>query len=189
MSLPIQDKPTPVIDETCDRIARYLRDGINEAYIPDKLRGLQYLQSEHEKAVLAGSQLQSSYYTDQINSLSIASKNSLAVVGVRSWDAFNVPLHEFPLLKVYRTQDIYQKGTTIRHSPIVAAYCLTLPDQEELQGSMSWVSKTVAKLLLNSQSRFCTILEDPLQAEYRTLLGENAMPVYAFLRFNFRIKD
>lgn len=189
MSLPIQDKPTPVIDETCDRIARYLRDGINEAYIPDKIRGLRSKQLEHEKAVADSLQLESSYYINQINALSRASNKSLAVIGVRSWDAFNVPLHEFPLLKVYRTQDIYQRGTILRHSPVVAAYCLTLPDQEELQGSMSWVSKTVAKLLLNSQSRFCTILEEPLQAEYRTLLGENAMPVYAFLRFNFRIKD
>jgi hypothetical protein len=189
MPLPIQNKPTPVIDETCDRIAKYLRDGINEAYIPDKIRGLQNLQSLHREAVTAGTEVESPYYTNQINALSTTTAKSLAVVGTRSWDAFNVPLHEFPLLKVYRTLDVYQRGTTLRTSPVIASYCLTLPEQEELQGGMAWISKTMAGLLLNSQTRLCTIIQEPLQAEYRTLLGENASPVYAFLRFNFRIRD
>lgn len=190
MSLPIEETPTPDIDWTCQRIAEYLRDGLNDRYARDRIIGLQRRQERHLELVADGQQVESSYFNDQIALLqNTALPAPQAVMGIRSYDAFNVPNYEFPLLKVYRTSDSYSMGKTIRVSPVVAAYCLILPEQEELQGSMAWVSKTVNKLLLNSQSRFCAIVQEGFRAEYRTMLNEMVMPVYAFLRMYFTVKD
>jgi hypothetical protein len=191
MNHPIEDRPTPDIDWTCQRIAEYLRDGLNAAYVPDKIYGLERRQAIHLQQVAQGIEAESSYFTDQIAFLDSLPQTELprAVNSVRAYDSFNVGNHEFPLLKVYRTQDIYKPNQLVRNSPVVAAYCLVLPDQEELQGSLSWVSKTMAKLLLQSQSKFCTIIEGQPRAEYRTMLNEMVQPVYTFLRFYFTIKD
>ncbi len=184
MALPIQDRPVPQVDTTCRRIAEYLRDGLNSAYITDYTLGLQQQIINGISKGYDVTDLQ--YHLTQLTSGALAPK---AVIGIRDYDAFNVPNMEFPLLKIYRTQDFY-KQTTVRTSPIVAAYCLILPSQEDLQSSLAWVSKTMSKLLLDSLPRFCTFTDNrEIRVEYRTLLSEIGIPAYAFVRAYFTIKD
>lgn len=187
---PIETDPTPDIDWTCQAIAEYLRDGLNAAYVPDKIKSLQRQKQRHLEYVEQGLAQPTSIFDEQIYELTHTQNPPTVVNGIRAYDAFNLPLHEFPYLKVYRSQDIYGVGKTVSQSSLMATYCLSLPNQEELQGSMRWVSWTINKLLLNPQINLCLKIQDgSIRAEYRTMLNEMVVPVYAFLRMYFVVKS
>jgi hypothetical protein len=187
---PIETEPAPDIDWTCQAIAEYLRDGLNAAYVPDKIKSLQRQKERHLIYVQQGLKEPTTFFDDRIYELTHTQNPPTVVNGIRSYDAFNLPLHEFPYLKVYRSQDIYGVGKVVSQSSLMATYCLSLPNQEELQGSMRWVSWTINKLLLNPQVNLgLKIQEGSIRGEYRTMLNEMVIPVYAFLRMYFTIKS
>ncbi len=125
-----------------------------------------------------------------MNQLNLAYPQQKVVQSYRTYDAYNVPTSDYPLIKVFRVTDTFKKGTTSRSSRAVISYSLVLPDQEHLAPIMSWVSFQINKALLNSEWRVCVFHEEAGDtAEYRIMLNEVGNPVYSFLRFNIIIKD
>jgi hypothetical protein len=114
--------------------------------------------------------------------------NLVVVNGIRSYDAFNVPLHEYPLLKVFRTGDSYFQAKTLRSSTLIARWCLVMPEQDTLQPLCNWVSWNINELLLDSNLNICPtifISDNAKRGEYRTLVNETGQVVYSFLNFYF----
>ncbi len=125
-----------------------------------------------------------------MDELNAAYPKQKVVQSYRTYDAYNVPTSDYPLLKVYRVMDTFGAETTKRTSRAVISYSLVLPDQEHLAPIMSWVSFQINKALLGSTFRFCVFHEKAGNtAEYRIMLNEVGNPVYSFLRFNITIKD
>lgn len=115
----------------------------------------------------------------------------IAVRDVVDYDAVNIDLSRFPLLKVYRQTDSFSESTKGRNTDCVVAYCIAFPDQDKLPGLMQWVSIAINKLLeryvINHEHCQSNVINEARKAEYRIMVNEVATPVYAFLRINFKI--
>lgn len=114
----------------------------------------------------------------------------LAVRSIVDYDALNPDLSRFPLLKVYRQTDTFN-GKEERTTKCIISYCIAFPDQDKLPGILQWVAIAIDKLLFNyaQTHEHCpmNVITEERIAEYRMLLNELGTPVYAFLKFNFKI--
>lgn len=154
-SVPLNVTPDPITDRSCEKIAAFLKERLNEAY-PQQ-------------------------------------SGQPVVEVVRStvcYPAFNVDLTSFPLLKVYRTNDNFRKGTTQRYVRGVVEYCLSFPEVATFPGRLQWVSHHLNKLLLDSEQRMCVRSdENGRSVDYRVTMNEVGQPVYPFLRMSFSFTD
>lgn len=126
--------------------------------------------------------------------LNKAYPQQIVVNSIRCYDAVNVPYSEYPLLKVYRLVDQWEKNTTVRVSQGVISYTLVLPDQESLAPIMSWVSRHINQLMLGHRLVCAGSSPDVMphqgyRAEYRLMINEVTQKVHSFLRFTFTFKD
>ena len=151
----------PYEDKLCDQLATYLSKGLN-------------------------------YHLDAFNKdnphLKLWDK---AVIGFRSYDAFDVPLNEFPLLKVFRVADNFKPRSDKSVVSLRCSYCLAYPDLDKLNTMMSWAAKIINLLLINCLDNELDIISPPggYSASYQTFMGQNGQPVYAFLSFSFNVID
>lgn len=126
--------------------------------------------------------------------LNEAYTDRVVVQGTRYYDAFNVPYNEFPLLKVYRLSDQWERNENVRESQGVISYSLVLPDQETLAPIMAWVSRHINELLIAHRLVCGGASPDVMphqgyRAEYRVMMNEITNKVHSFLRFTFVFKD
>ena len=120
-------------------------------------------------------------------------ENTIIIRSVRNYDAFNVPLSEFPLLKVYKNRDVFRKGTFFRTSQGAITYAVSYPQLEILPNLLDWVAYQINAGLLN----YAKIEEDLLpmpnnesySAEYLLSLNELTQTAFPFLRFNINFKN
>lgn len=108
------------------------------------------------------------------------------------YDAVNLDLSRFPLVKVYRLADNFGDGHPKCETSFVIAYCLTFPSQDQLPGMMNWASWRIAEALSYwKQNSSCPphIQQGGIRSEYRIMANEVGQPVYAFLRVNFTATD
>ena len=115
--------------------------------------------------------------------------NTIVVKSTRNYDAFNVPIQDFPLLKIYRQRTNYLNNNK-RISSIQLQYGLVLPDQERLVPYLNWVDNQINKILSQSIWRIDVFIDkNSKNCDYRVLINELGIPVYSFLRFNFNIVE
>jgi len=160
-------------DEGCKHLADYLREKLNEAHI-------EFLNTSDEIGEVAPKAPQ---------------QNPEPIVrSTRSYDALNVPLSEFPLIKVYRQDDSFRAGTIYFESSVVITYNAAYPDIERLPGLLHWVSVNVNSILIAYALEFP--LKMPLdvrqrgnRAEYRLMTNSITNSVYPFLRFTLKLRD
>lgn len=146
----------PYQDKLTNRIARYLTDGLND-----------YLTRYNREAKVTGD------------------KWDVAVVAYRDYDAFDVGLEQFPLLKVFRVAESFTPRTTKATTTLRITYCLAYPQLEQLASLMKWAALTINELLLEADKSL-NIIDPPggaYRADYNTFMGQNGQPVYAFLSF------
>lgn len=153
-----------LVDEPCQRIAEYLRDGLNRAYEVYQQRTPEFDQ------------------TPRLIVRHITTMNE------------GLDLSCFPALKVYTLRTIYKPGTTIGVSPSVVEYCLAYPDIQDLPGLIKWVSDQINRLLRDYQTFHNPQCEpqigrDSFIGERRIQINENRQALYPFLRFNFTFTD
>ncbi len=131
-----------------------------------------------------------SYLTKYLNE---SYPEKIVVRSFREFDDINVPISDFPLLKVYRTLDNYRRGTTYSVSTAVITYSLSFPDVRELPGILKWVADSINYLLLQYEldTRRCLPLSNKYgyRAEYRLMSSELTRDVYPYLRFNILLLD
>lgn len=114
-------------------------------------------------------------------------ENTVIVNSTRNYDAFNVPITDFPLLKIYRQRSQYLNNNK-RISNLQLQYGLVLPDQEKLMPYLNWIDNQLNLALSQTTWRIDIIIDrNNKSCDYRTLLNELGIPVYSFLRFNFSI--
>lgn len=118
--------------------------------------------------------------------------NEIAIREIIDYDAVNIDISRFPLLKLYRQTDNYSQksvGTT----KAIIAYCLTYPEQDRLPGLMQYMSKAIDIMLdtyyyKHEDCQPNVVLEER-SAEYRIQVNEITNAIYPFLRFNFSFTE
>lgn len=115
------------------------------------------------------------------------------VNGIRTYDAYNVPFSEYPLLKVFR---MFEDGSLDDEKDTVTGiitFGLVHPELEGLQPLLVWVKKQIAKALRcwRIEHRACppVIASPRYRVEYRTMLNELSLKVHSFLRITLTFID
>lgn len=119
----------------------------------------------------------------------------LIIRNIRNYDAVNVPLSEFPLLKVYRLRDKFKRASeTTDPTDAAITYSVAYPDLDKLPDLLYWIGKQV-NLGLHSYQRTENNLLPPAQnnrdytVEYLLTANEQLQVVYPFLRTQIQFKD
>ena len=110
------------------------------------------------------------------------------VNGIRDFDTYNVPLTEFPLLKVYRTSDIFKPDTAKKISTIKIEYCLSYPNQENLSSVCNNINKYIHHVINSLESQInLSIIKNDRQSVYKIVGGANSQSVFGVVEYVFSI--
>lgn len=117
-------------------------------------------------------------------------RSSLGDTAVRTYDtydSYHSSTTAFPLLKVYRVNDVWKPGKLNRTSNVSISYSLVVPQQNKLMPFLNWVSFQINKLLLTPS---CQVKIEPgIRVQYRTMINEVGQNIYSFLRADITITD
>lgn len=118
--------------------------------------------------------------------------DEIAIREIIDYDAVNLDISRFPLLKLYRQNDNYQK-MDVSKSKAIIAYCLTYPEQDRLPGLIKYMSKAINTMLdiyhYSHESCPSNVILEERTAEYRIQVNEVTKAFYPFLRFNFSFDE
>lgn len=118
----------------------------------------------------------------------------IVVKNIRNFDDINIPLSEFPLLKVYRTSESYRPGTLYTTCRAAITYSVTYPDLKTLPDLMYWMSKQINFLIHEYNKSRKQLLPSKIQnqnysAQYSLMANDLSQAVYPFLRFDIGFED
>lgn len=120
-------------------------------------------------------------------------QDTIIIRSVSNYDRINVPLSEFPLLKVYKNRDIFKKGTHFRTSQGTITYSVSYPQLDMLPNLLDWVSYQINLGLLNYEMAEQDLLPPPnnegYSADFLLSANEQLNIVHPFLRFNINFKN
>lgn len=110
------------------------------------------------------------------------------VNGIRDFDTYNVPLTEFPLLKVFRTSDIFKPDTAKKISTIKIEYCLSYPNQENLSSVCNNINRYIHHIINSLESQInLSIIKNDRQSAYKIVGGANSQSVFGVVEYVFSI--
>ena len=119
----------------------------------------------------------------------------LIVRNVRNYDAVNIPLSEFPVLKVYRLRDRFKRASeTTDPTDAAITFSVSYPDLDVLPDLLYWMGRQI-NLALHSYARREKSLLPPPQdnrdyvVEYLLTANEQIQAVFPFLRVQIQFKD
>lgn len=120
-------------------------------------------------------------------------EGTVIVRSIRNFDDPTAPMSEFPLLKVYKNRDIYQKGTLFRTSQGTITYAVSYPQLQVLPSLLDWVSYKLNEGLLMYSFTDQHLLPPPNNEQYvaEHLISANELTreVFPFLRFSINFKN
>lgn len=93
----------------------------------------------------------------------------------RTYDAYLVPLTEFPLLKIFRLNDTFQQ-VELAASTVTAAYCLVNADIERMPGLTKWVGDRIVRAIhrFGIEKRSYRLVGE-ISIRYRTLAQQGEL--------------
>jgi hypothetical protein len=110
------------------------------------------------------------------------------VNGIRDYDTYNVPLTEFPLLKVFRISDTFKPDNAKKVSTIKIEYCLSYPTQENLSSICNNINKYIHHIINSLETHLnLSIMKNDRQSLYKIVSGGNAQTVYCVVEYVFSI--
>ena len=111
------------------------------------------------------------------------------VNGTRTYQSFNVGLHEFPLLRVYRVREDFVPECNKSESFINVDYCLSYPENENLSSVVNVITKYIHRLInrLESQINLGVNQRRTRSVGYKIIGGANSQPIYAVITYTFSI--
>jgi hypothetical protein len=110
------------------------------------------------------------------------------VNGIRDYDTFNVPLTEFPLLKVFRISDTFKPDNAKKNSTIKIEYCLSYPTQENLSSICNNINKYIHHIINSLESHLnLSIMKTDRQSLYKIVSSGNTQTVYCVVEYVFSI--
>ena len=114
---------------------------------------------------------------------------------IRNYDAVNVPLSDFPLLKVYRLRDRFARASYVT-DPTDAAitFSVAYPDLDRLPDLLYWMGRKLNRGLHSYAKQDLQLLPPPQDnrdytVEYLLTANEQMQVVYPFLRIQIQFKD
>lgn len=118
----------------------------------------------------------------------------VVVKNIRNFDDINIPLSEFPLLKVYRTTDTFKGGTLLDNARAAITYSVSYPNLETLPDLLYWMGKQINFLMheynKSHKHLFPTkIFNQTYTAQYALMANDLSQSVYPFLRFDIGFED
>lgn len=131
------------------------------------------------------------YLKEKINKKSSKEYNYTLVKSTRSYDAFNVPNQEYPLLMVFRSSELFEVNKSKKTTNLVVRYCLLLPEMEKIMPLCSWVANEIH----NAINRFYTVnscislVPNNRQVEYKVSDTQSSSFVYNFMNYYFAIRE
>jgi hypothetical protein len=116
------------------------------------------------------------------------------VKSIRAYDDPAVPLDQFPLLKVYRSLDLYDKRNHKFLTTMVNVnYSCSFNDLKNLAGLMAYVSKRLVKGLhtysMDIKHDLPPDFANGIQVQHATGMNEIVRSVYPFINLSLNIKD
>jgi hypothetical protein len=129
------------------------------------------------------------YLKEELNRLNPLKDEFTIVKSTRCYDAFNIPLQDFPCLKIYRISTNYGTQSKRGVASLSGQYGLIMPDQERLLPVLHWIDEQLADAFRQMHYRINTFLVPGslVRSNYRTLVSELGIPAYSFLRFDFSV--
>ena len=110
------------------------------------------------------------------------------VNGIRDFDTYNVPLTEFPLLKVFRISDSFKPDTAKKISTIKIEYCLSYPNQENLSSVCNNINRYIHHIINSLESQInLSIIKNDRQSVYKIVGGANSQSVFGVVEYVFSI--
>lgn len=130
------------------------------------------------------------YLRDELNRRGYSEGLTVPIINsYRLYDAFNVPVQDYPLIKVFRTSSQYTASNK-RISSLQIHYGLVMPNLEELLPYLNWVDYNINEVLSFALHDINVFIEPTSKrCEYRTLMNELGIPIYSFLRFSFNVTE
>ena len=131
------------------------------------------------------------FLRDRLNDLGQEYHKINLVKGVRDYDSFNVPLTEFPLLKVYRVSDSFVPNCNKVISFVKVDYCLSYPQNENLSSVCNNITKYIHRVInrLDTEINLTVDKGASRQGGYQILSNSNSQSVYAVISYTFTITE
>jgi hypothetical protein len=132
------------------------------------------------------------FFKEKVNKESQEKFGINFVNGIRDWDDYNISLKEYPVLKVIRLSDIYQKSNDRLVSRILIRYVLSFPQQNKLGAICHEVGKILHNSLTDLYAKIGIELAEnqrDIVIEYRTANNESSQAVYSFLNLQLTFLD
>jgi hypothetical protein len=129
------------------------------------------------------------FIKDRLNDYGQEYANGNIVQSLYTYQAFNVPLTSFPVLLVYRTQDIFLPNADRVESFINIDYCLSYPDNEKLAGITNTITKYLHRIvnLMESAINLPVEKNKSRAGGYRIVRGGLSQSVYTVTSYSFSI--
>ena len=114
---------------------------------------------------------------------------------IRNYDAVNIPLSDFPLLKVYRLRDTFKRASfTTDPTDAAITFSVAYPDLDRLPDLLYWMGRQLNMALHSYAKRDLHLLPPPQDnrdyvVEYLLTANEQMQVVYPFLRIQIQFKD
>lgn len=89
------------------------------------------------------------YLQTQLNTLTSENYKYKVVKSIRNWNDENVPINDFPCLKVYRDQDIYAQNSYKVTSQLTIQYGVVITANYKYTPALNQIGKYIHTLLAN----------------------------------------
>lgn len=115
--------------------------------------------------------------------------NTIIVNGIRNYDAFNIPIQDYPLLKVSRLRTNHRISDKVI-STIAVDFLVALPELDILAGYVKWLDfKTNELLAFVVHELDIHIDKSSRNSDYRITLTELQPVILRILRITFNITE
>lgn len=131
------------------------------------------------------------YLQDKLNTLVTENYNFKVVKSIRNWNDENVPINDFPCLKVYREQDIFAQQSYRVTSQLVAQYGVVISANYKYTPALNQIGKYIHTLLNVIGDYEDFIIISPKNTPMGSLTvsrGQNDY-IYGWYTYKFLVED
>jgi len=115
--------------------------------------------------------------------------NTIIINSIRNYDAFNVPVQDYPLLKVSRIRSSHITNDRVT-SNIALDFCVLLADLEKIAAYTKWIDFRTNELLAYIvHERNIFVHKGSRNSDYRITMVELQPVILRILRITFNIHE
>lgn len=119
----------------------------------------------------------------------------VCVRSTRSYDAVDMDLSCYPVLKVFRQKETVNLSQ-VAQTDLVISYAMVMPERDKLPGIMHWVARHITAMLtaINHNDASCPFTLFPkgsesIIIEYKIMVNDLNQPVYTYLRMTIPARE